>query len=61
MEREQQQDVCGLVYTCACEHLKLREPAALCLTSTIKAASEYRSVFIPVKCRSGFFLLYTGS
>lgn len=46
---------------CMCEDLKLREPAALCLTSTIKAAFEYRSVFIPVKCQSSFFLLYTGS
>lgn len=44
-----------------CEDLRLPEPAALGLTSTIKAASEYRSVFIPVKCQSTFFPPYTGS
>lgn len=48
-----QQDVCSAVYMCesVCEDLRLPEPAALWLTSTIKAASEHRSVFIPVKCQ----------
>ena len=35
-----------------CEDLRLPEPAALSLTSTIKAASEYRSASIPVKCQT---------
>lgn len=35
-----------------CEDVRLPEPAALRATSTIKAASEYRSIFPPVKCGS---------
>lgn len=50
-----QEDACGVV----CEDLSLPEPAALCLTSTIKAASEYRSIFIPVKCQSRFLSIYS--
>lgn len=54
-------ELCICVKVWVCEDLRLLEPAALSLTSTIKAACEYRSVFIPVKCQSRFFLPYTVS